>query len=99
MRAKCPVLHPQVAMQSVDGLAVIVLADSGEVIVVNEVGTRVLELIDGERSAEEVAGAIESEYQVTAEEARADLEDFLQMLAGAGALSFEPRPNAINNKL
>lgn len=91
MDAKYPVLHPQVAMQSVDGLAVIVLADSGEVIVVNELGTRIIDLIDGERSTEEVASTIESEYQVTAEEARNDLEEFLQMLTEAGALSFKSR--------
>jgi hypothetical protein len=82
-------------MQSVDGLAVIVLADSGEVIVVNEIGTRIVELIDGKRSAEEVAGTIESEFQVTAEEARSDLEEFLYMLAEAGALRFESRSNSI----
>ena len=95
MNAKYPVLHPQVAMQNVDGLAVIVLADSGEVIVINEIGSRIVELIDGKRSAEEVAGTIESEYEVTAEEARSDLEAFMQMLAEAGALRFESRPNSI----
>ncbi|HKS39178.1 MAG TPA: PqqD family protein [Blastocatellia bacterium] len=91
MNAKYPVLHPQVAMQSVDGLAVIVLADSGEVIVVNEIGSRIVELIDGKRSAEEVAVTIESEFTVTAEEARSDLEAFMQMLAEAGALRFDSR--------
>ena len=95
MNAKYPVLHPQVAMQNVDGLAVIVLADSGEVIVVNEIGSRIVELIDGKRSAEEVAGTIESEYRVTAEEARSDVEDFLQVLAEAGVLRFESRSNSI----
>jgi Coenzyme PQQ synthesis protein D (PqqD) len=95
MQAKYPVLHPQVAMQNVDGLAVIVLADGGEVIVVNEIGTRIVGLIDGKRSAEEVAGIVESEYQVTAGEALRDLEDFLRMLAEAGALTFESRSNAI----
>jgi hypothetical protein len=89
MQAKYPVLHPQVAMQSVDGLAVIVLAGSGEVIVVNEIGTRIVELIDGKRNSAEIAGIIETEYQVTADEARIDLEDFLQMLVKAGALTFE----------
>lgn len=91
MDTKYPVLHPQVAMQSVDGLAVIVLADSGEVIVVNELATRIVELIDGERSAEEIARTIESEYQVTEEEARRDLYEFLQMLMEAGAVKLESR--------
>lgn len=89
MNAKYPTLHPQVAMQKVDGSAVIVLADSGEVLVFNETGTRILEMIDGKRNVSEVASLIESEYEVSAEEARQDLEAFLQTLVAANALTFE----------
>ena len=89
MNAKRPALHPQVAMQIVDGSAVIVLADSGEVLVFNETGTRILEMIDGERTVTDVASAIESEYKVSAQEARADLEAFLQTLVEAHALTLE----------
>jgi len=35
-------LHPQVAVQTIDGLAVIGAGDSGEVLVLNPVGTRIL---------------------------------------------------------
>ncbi|HKP88149.1 MAG TPA: PqqD family protein [Blastocatellia bacterium] len=76
-------------MQKVDGSAVIVLADSGEVLVFNETGTRILEMIDGKRNVSEVASLIESEYEVSAEEARQDLEAFLQTLVAANALTFE----------
>jgi coenzyme PQQ synthesis protein D (PqqD) len=86
MNADCPALHSQVAMQTVDGLAVLVLADSGEVVVLNQVGTRILELLDGRRSFDELVAAIESEYEVSEDEARRDLEAFLQTLLDAGAL-------------
>jgi|SRR5256885_12203340 len=80
-------LHPQVATQTIDGLQVMVLADSGEVLVLNTTGTRILELLDGKRSVASIASAIEAEFEVTAEEARRDLEEFLSMLIEAGALT------------
>ena len=98
MNAKYPTLHPQVAMQIVDGSAVIVLADSGEVLVFNEIGTRILEMIDGQRSVTDVASAIESEYDVSAQEAREDLEAFLQTLVEADALTLESDSIAPSNE-
>ncbi|HJQ22592.1 MAG TPA: PqqD family protein [Blastocatellia bacterium] len=86
MTTDYPTLHPQVALQTIDGLAVMVLADSGEVLVLNPTGTRIVELLDGKRSLGEVADAIESEYAVTAEAARRDVESFLKTLREAGAL-------------
>ena len=86
MDADCPVLAPQVAIQMVEGQAVMVLADSGEVIVLNGVGTRIVELMDGNRDLGEIAAAIESEYDVSSAEARGDLDAFLQTLTEAGAL-------------
>lgn len=79
-------LAPQVAMQTVEGMAVMVLADSGEVLVLNPTGSRILELVDGKRSLAEIAGIIEAEYQVSLEEVRRDLEAFMQTLQEAGAL-------------
>jgi hypothetical protein len=87
MIAEYPALHSQVAMQIVDGLTVIVLADSGEVLVLNALGTRIVDLIDGKRSVNEIARLIEEEYDVTAEIARRDLDEFLRTLSEAGALS------------
>jgi len=63
-----------------------VLADSGEVLVLNPTGTRIIELLDGKRRPGEVAAAIQSEYAVSAEVARRDVDFFLQTLRDAGAL-------------
>ena len=82
-----PTPHPQVAARVVDGSAVIVLADTGEVNVLNAVGTRVWELCDGSRSARQIAEQIEAEFEVSPEEARRDVEEFLESLAQAQAVT------------
>ena len=90
--SKIPSPHPQVAARTVDDAAVIVLADSGEVTVLNAVGTRVWELLDGSRSVAEIIDAIEAEYEVSAEQAQQDVTDFLQTLNEAGALEWTDAP-------
>ncbi len=79
-------VHPQVAARIVDGSAVIVLADSGTVTVLNEVGTRMWELIDGTRSVRDIVKAIESEYDVSLEQAARDVDDLIQQLHDAQAI-------------
>jgi hypothetical protein len=81
-----PTPHPQVAARVVDGSAVIVLADTGEVTVLNPVGTRVWELCDGSRSAREIARMITAEFEVTPEQALQDVENFLGELVQAQAI-------------
>lgn len=87
-----PVPHPQVAARIVDGSAVIVLADSGEVNVLNPVGSRVWELIDGTRSGQAIVQSIVAEYAVTPEQAARDVEAFLQTLLDANAITLHAQP-------
>ena len=75
-----PVPHPQVAARIIDGEAVIVLPQSGQVNVLNEVGSRIWELIDGTRSVSEITEIIVTEYDVTAEQAELDVNEFIQEL-------------------
>ena len=77
---KYPVLHPQVAARIIDGEAVIVLPESGQVNVLNEVGSRIWELVDGTRSVGEITEIIVAEYDVAAEQAERDISDFIQEL-------------------
>jgi hypothetical protein len=81
-----PSPHPQVAATVVDGQAVIVMADSGQVTVLNEVGTRIWELIDGEHSLEQIIQAIMAEYEVTPEVAQQDTENFVNRLVEIQAI-------------
>ena len=77
---KYPVLHPQVAARIIDGEAVIVLPQSGQVNVLNEVGSRIWELIDGTLSVGEITETIVAEYDVSAEQAERDVEEFIEEL-------------------
>jgi hypothetical protein len=91
--SKYPIPHPQVAARTVDGSAVIVLADSGEVTVLNAVGTSVWELIDGARSLQDIAAAIQAEYEVSRAQAEQDVAQFVQSLAEAGAVVLSEQPS------
>jgi hypothetical protein len=91
---KYPTPHPQVATRTVEDAAVIVLADSGEVTVLNPVGTSVWELADGRRTVQEIIAAIEAEYEVSREQAQEDVTSFLQTLVEAGALTLADQPAA-----
>ena len=91
---KYPLPHSQVAARIVDGSAVIVLADAGEVQVLNSVGTRIWELMDGKKSIGEIATAIEAEYDVTSRQALQDLEELVQQLVNAQAIVLQDYPAA-----
>ena len=60
-------------------------------ITMNEVGKFVLELLEEERTAQELVERITEEYDVTPQTALADVEAFLQQLREIGAL-VEDRP-------
>ena len=47
----------------------------------NEVGSRIWELVDGERSAHEIAKILSREYDVSLSEAQVSVNDFLVTLA------------------
>jgi len=89
--SKYPVPHPQVAARVVDGEAVIILADSGEVNVLNPVGTRIWELTDGARTVQQIADTIVAEYDVAPEAALQDVTEFLQTLADANMLTLQDK--------
>lgn len=53
----------------------------------DEVGTRVWELIDGQSTAHDIASLIAQEYDVSVETAETDIETLLGELANEGLLS------------
>ena len=59
-------------------------ADLDSVYVLNEVGGAIWELLETRCSAEDIAQAIASEFEVAEVAAGADVERFLGLLAGAG---------------
>ncbi|MBI2883969.1 MAG: PqqD family protein [Candidatus Methylomirabilis oxyfera] len=62
------------------------VGDLDSIYTVNEVGTRIWELIDGRTPVSRIIDAIANEYEITAEEAEQDIVDFLGSLEAAGLI-------------
>ncbi|MBW7886047.1 MAG: PqqD family protein [Caldilineaceae bacterium] len=84
--SQTPARHPQSASSIVDGQALIVLATSGEVIVLNETGAQLWAWVDGQANGAELAARLARVYDLSAAQAAADTLSFLRALVDAGAL-------------
>lgn len=84
-----PVLASQAVGRVVDDVMVILLPEIGEVKVLNEVGGRIYQLIDGLTSVRDIAAQIAREYHVAAEQAENDTVQFLEELRACHALTFK----------
>lgn len=82
-----PTLHPQAAARRVGGQMLVVLADRGEVMVLNESGAAFWDWIDGAHSGAELAALLEEHYGLPTEEAIQDTDEFLQSLIEMEAIS------------
>jgi hypothetical protein len=83
-----PQLHPQVAARAVAGQMLVVLADRGEVIVLNDTGTRLWTWIDGALSVGEIAGALAETFGIELKRAQTDALEFLESLWAVQAIEF-----------
>lgn len=73
-------LSPRVRYRAVGDEGVIVHLDSARVIVVSEVGLRVLEALTVQRTREALAAMIADEFVVTELQAKEDIDVFLAQL-------------------
>jgi len=87
MGGTVPVKHPDAAARVYDEEAFVVLPHKGQYKILNGVGTRVWALIDGSRSAGDIAHVIAEEYETTYEAALTDVEAFLGDLESNGMLA------------
>jgi hypothetical protein len=87
-----PVPNAGVVGRIVDGEAVLVLSEQGQVKVLNEVGARIWTLADGTRTLRDIAAAICAEYDVDPAQAEADVLEFVGQLAERGIVSFSGEP-------
>ena len=71
---------PEAVSKIIGQEAVIILPAAGEIKVLNEVGSRLWELVDGQRTIAELAAKICDEYTVTFEQAEEDALDFIQRM-------------------
>jgi hypothetical protein len=74
----------EVAWRLIDGEAVIITPSDSTMHSLNESGTRIWELISGNRTLGEVAEAVQVEFDVDAERARKDTLWFVECLAKKG---------------
>jgi len=88
-----PRVHGETALQKVGGRWVAATPDDqlhsfeGSDGVVSEVGERIVELIDGRRSVEEIVKVLLDEFEVPREVAESDTLDFIALLADKHVLS------------
>jgi coenzyme PQQ synthesis protein D (PqqD) len=75
---------PDVRFRIVLDEGVVIKQDTAEVMVLNEVGARVLDLIDGRRTAADIGDALAGEFEIGNEELRRDLAGYLAELVEAG---------------
>ncbi|MBZ5640011.1 MAG: PqqD family protein [Acidobacteriia bacterium] len=64
----------------------VVLPGRSEVKVLNPVGVKVYSLLDGKNTVEDIVAAVTLEFEVPAETARKDVQEFLGELAAQGML-------------
>jgi hypothetical protein len=63
----------QVIDRVVDGEALVIHLQSGEYFSLNPIGTRIWELLSGEETLGQIANVLVEEYDVTLEQAQADI--------------------------
>ena len=78
---------PDAASRTYDGQATIVLPSRAEVKVLNEVGSRVWESIDGRRTLGEILDTVLAEFDVPRDKAMADVFEFVGALKAQGMVS------------
>ena len=77
-------IDPHVRFRRFDDEAVVIQQESAEVLIMNDVAARLLELVDGERSLADCAGLIEQEFDTTRAQIEEDLLRFAAELIGGG---------------
>ena len=87
-----PRAHPEIVSRILENEAVLVHPQRGKVKVLNEVGARIWTLIDGARTAGEIAARIAKDYPVPPAQAEIDTLDFLGTLHRRGLISLVENP-------
>ena len=73
--------------RKVAGEGVVLQQTSAEIIMLNQTGSFVLELIDGERSVQDIVERMSADYEADAEVLTKDVKDYIQQLVDAGVVA------------
>jgi hypothetical protein len=88
-----PEPHAQTAGRVIDGEAVLILADAGEVTILNEVGSRIFSLCDRQHSVADIVRIVADEYAISDAEAERDVTEFLSQLDQQAIVTLVQRAN------
>ena len=91
---RIPVQNPDVAWRMVDDECIIVDPQGSQATVLNPVGSRIWELVDGKRNVGSIVEQILAEYAVDADRADADALGFVDELKKRNLIRFEGEPFA-----
>jgi len=80
------VLSPELIWRAMDDGLVIVSPEEGKVRVLNESGSLIWSLVDGNRSIGEIAVILSERFEVTADQAHRDVNEFLRSMARKGLI-------------
>lgn len=93
-----PRRHPDVVYTTLpNGEIVLLHLDTKQYFSLNETGSRVWELLDGERSVEEIGRQIERSYDVTLEEAHGSVESLIRELVAANLVSVQEADSMVSS--
>jgi hypothetical protein len=84
-----PVIDPELTWRLLDGDAVIVSPASGEIRVLNHVGTEIWQLLANGRSPAHIQQTIATQYNLPPTQAAQDLDAFLDDLAARGLITWQ----------
>ena len=76
-----PVHNQELVWRPLEGELVIVRPSDGQIRVLNGVGSFIWQAVDGQRSITEIAQSVCAEYEVSEQEAQADVIAFLNELS------------------
>lgn len=82
-----PIPNPQIVDRILADEAVLVMAEAGQVKVLNQVGARIWQLIDGQRPISQIAQIIHEEFEVDLAECQQDTLTFINELANKGIVT------------
>lgn len=81
-----PERNPKLAWREIDGEAVIISPEDSHVHELNETASIIWTNADGKHSVDEIAGVIATRYEVALLEAKADVDELIEVLSAKGLL-------------
>jgi hypothetical protein len=90
-----PTRNPASSSRTIDGQAVIAISEMAQIHILNDVGTRVWNLIDGSRTVSEITALVTRQledegYEGVSSTVAADIEEFFEAMAAKEMVSLGP---------